>query len=80
MAIKHENSQFSESSDSFACIRLPKNASGPTFTKGPVAKWIRHQPSELGIVGSSPTWVIFERLHLNWLCKEIKDDKIKVAL
>ena len=55
MAIKHENSQFSDSSDSFACIRLSKNASGLTFTTGPVAKWIRPQPSELGIVGSSPT-------------------------
>ena len=26
---------------------------------GPVAQWIRHRPTELGIVGSSPTRIIW---------------------
>ena len=34
-------------------LLLPKQVS-----TGPVAQWIRHRPTELGIVGSSPTGVI----------------------
>ncbi len=69
--IEHPVSYFSR--------RFPK-FSGLTSEKGPVTLWIRHQPLELGIVVSSPTWVVFEGLLLSWLCKTFRDDNFKVTL
>ena len=31
-------------------------------SEGPVAQWIRHRPTELGIAGSSPAWVMLRLL------------------
>ena len=46
-------------------LGYPRNGSVLT---GPVAQWIRHRPTEPGIVGSSPTGVIFdEGVVYSWL-------------
>ena len=45
--------------DISGCFRV-RNSIFSWFHIGPVAQWIRHRPTEPGIVGSSPTGVIFE--------------------
>ena len=52
--------------------------------RGPVAQWIRHQPTEPGIVGSSPTRIILffhsvatEKSHVPLCCKPIYNSKVR---